>query len=105
MKRYTLSPEAQQDLRDIRDYLLEEAGLFVARRVARDIAKAIRMLSDLPQHGHLREDLTDEPVRFRSVFSYLVIYDPTSRPVGIARVIHASRDIKDLLRRWRPPSQ
>lgn len=46
--------------------------------------------------GHLREDLTDEKVKFWPVFSYLIVYDPMTRPIGIARVLHASQDVKRL---------
>jgi antitoxin ParD1/3/4/toxin ParE1/3/4 len=102
VKRYALSLEAQQDLDDIRGYLLREAGLFVSRHVVREIAEAMRMLAATPGAGHVREDLTDEPVKFWSVFSYMIIYDPATRPIGIARVLHASQDIETMLRQ-KPP--
>jgi hypothetical protein len=31
--------------------------------------------------GHYREDLTDPPLKFWTVFSYLIVYDPAKRPV------------------------
>jgi antitoxin ParD1/3/4/toxin ParE1/3/4 len=68
----------------------------------REIAEAMRMLAATPGVGHVREDLTDEPVKFWSVFSYFIVYDPATRPIGIARVLHASRDIETLLRQ-KPP--
>ncbi len=99
MRRFALSPEAKLDLRNIRGYLLEEAGLVVSRQVMREIAKAIDALAETPGLGHAREDLTDEPVKFWPVYSYLVIYDPASRPLGVARVLHSSRDVQALLLR------
>jgi len=33
------------------------------------------------------------------VLSYLIAYDPAMRPIGIARVLHASRDLEALLHR------
>ena len=39
----------------------------------------MRRLAQTPLMGHLREDLTDEPVRFWSVYSYVIVYDRTCR--------------------------
>jgi plasmid stabilization system protein ParE len=97
--RYILSPEAQQDLRDIREYLHREAGLTMARHVLREITTAMRFLSFMPGAGHLRQDLTAEPVKFWQVFAYLIVYDPVARPIGIARVLHGSRDVAAILGR------
>jgi plasmid stabilization system protein ParE len=97
VRRYILSPEAQQDLRDIREYLLKEAGLPVSRHVMRRMNEALRFLSVMPGLGHLRQDLTDQPVKFWQVFSYLIVYDPLTRPIGIARVLHSSRDVAAIL--------
>lgn len=46
--------------------------------------------------AHLRPDLTPEDVRFWSVFKYLVIYRPGTKPLEIVRVLHGNRDV----RRW-----
>lgn len=102
MKRYVLSPEAQQDLRDIREYLLKEAGLPISRHVMRKISEALRLLSGMPEIGHFRQDLTDESVKFWQVFSYLIVYDHLTRPIGIARVLHSSRDIAEILAGMKP---
>lgn len=96
MKRYNLSKEAQQDLSDIRAYLTEEAGARVARQVLNQIKDALDVLSRTPQAGHSREDLIDAPVKFWSVYSYMIIYRPTPTPIGIVRVVHASRDLSRL---------
>jgi hypothetical protein len=31
--------------------------------------------------GHIRDDLTDRRLKFWSVYSYLVVYEPESRPL------------------------
>ncbi len=41
-------------------------------------------------------------MKFWSVFSYMIVYDPAAEPLGVARVLHASQDIESLLTR-RPP--
>ena len=97
MKRYILSPEAQQDLSDIRQYLLKEAGLPVARHVMGKINAALRVLSVMPGVGHFRQDLTGEPVKFWQVFWYMIVYGHFARAIGIARVLHSSRDIEAVL--------
>ncbi len=99
---YRLSAEAEQDLLDIQAYYLEQAGARVARHVMSEIARGFRFLAATPGAGHLRPDLTDEPVKFWAVFAYLIVYDPATQPIGIARVLHGSRDLETLFRR-RPP--
>ncbi len=102
MPGYLLSPEAQQDLQEIRTYYVKHASVGVARYVLREITSAFRFLAATPGAGHLRSDLTSEPVKFWSVFSYLVVYDPATQPIGIARVRHTSQDLAALFRK-KPP--
>ena len=102
MSRYRLSPEAQGDLDDIKGYLLSEGGPRVARRVLDEIRRRLQFLAANPGAGHSRDDLTSEPVKFWPVFSYLIVYDPAMRPLGVARILHASRDIEALFTA-RPP--
>lgn len=97
MKRYNLSDEAKQDLADIRAYLTEEAGVRVARQVMKQIKDALDFLSRTPGAGHSREDLTAAPLKFWSVYSYLIVYRPAPRPIGIVRVVHGSRNLGKLL--------
>ena len=102
MKRYRLSPEAQGDIEDIRKYLVKEGGAALARYVMGEIRQALRFLAETPGAGHVRDDLTDEPVKFWSVFSYLIIYDPATQPLGIARILHANRDLETMFRNQPP---
>jgi len=97
MKRYILAPEAKQDLADIKKYLTREAGARVAKSTMKRIKDAIVFLGDTPGAGHFREDLTDDALKFWSVYSYLIIYDPATRPIQITRVIHGSRQVSAIL--------
>jgi len=97
VKRYLLSAEAKLDLADIRAYLTEEAGARTARHVLKQIKDALDFLSRTPGAGHIREDLTDAPVKFWPVSSYLIVYKPAPRPIGIVRVVHGSREMVRLL--------
>ena len=98
MTRYRLSPEAQSDLTDIKNYLNAEGGPRLARYVLGELRGALQLLAANPGAGHGREDLTDEPVKFWPVFSYLIVYDPAMKPIGVARVLHASQDLERMLR-------
>jgi antitoxin ParD1/3/4/toxin ParE1/3/4 len=102
VKGYRLSPEAQNDLAHIRRYLVAQAGPGVARRVVGDIRTALQFLAANPGAGHGRADLTQQPVKFWPVYSYLIVYDPAMDPLGIARVLHASRDLETVFR-TQPP--
>jgi plasmid stabilization system protein ParE len=74
----------------------------VARYVLQEIAAAFRLLAAHPGIGHLRRDLTSFDVRFWSVFSYLIVYDPAAQPIAIVRVLHGSRDVRAILDRDNP---
>lgn len=98
MPRYVLSPEAREDLREIRDYLAGEGGRRLARYVLQGISSAFQLLASHPEAGHLRQDLTSLPVKFWPVFSYLIVYDPAVRPLAVVRVLHGRRNVQAILR-------
>jgi plasmid stabilization system protein ParE len=100
--RYLLSPEAKEDLRDIRGYLVSQGGKRLARYVLQEITAAFRLLASHPEAGHLRQDLTTLPVKFWSVFSYLIVYDPAISPIAIVRVFDGRRDVRAILDREDP---
>jgi len=60
------------------------------------MAAAFEFLGTAPGAGHARPDLTSEPMKFSAVFSYLIVYGPAMRPLGIASVPHSGRDLKTL---------
>lgn len=97
-RRFALSTPASQDLEEIIAYLLEHGGEQAALRVAVNLEEAFKKLADSPGLGHRRDDLTTSPVLFYSVFSYLIIFKPDTRPLEIARVVHGARDVETLLR-------
>jgi plasmid stabilization system protein ParE len=95
MKGFKLSPEAASDIRQIWAYIAAD-NVRAARRIRLQILNACRRLAANPGIGHRREDLTDKPVLFWPVGSYLIIY-AIRKHVEIVRVLHAARDIPDLL--------
>ena len=95
---YVLTTQAQEDLRQIRDYLLEEVGIRVTRRVITAFVGAFHSLVRTPGQGHRRADLSARPeLRFQRVLSYLVVYDIESRPLTFIAIVHAKRDVEGVL--------
>ena len=97
MKRFVLTRPAEDDLHQIKNYLAEKAGPAIARRVMQEIRSAMNLLADQPNAGHVREDLTNRRLKFWAVFSYLIVYAPSSRPIQVIRVLHGAQDIEHLL--------
>jgi plasmid stabilization system protein ParE len=95
--RYLVTPAAERDIDVIRDYLLDQGGTRLVRHVLGHLRRGMDFPGRMPGAGHLREDLTDEPVKFWQVFSYLIVYDPVPRPVHILRVLHSSHDVEAVL--------
>ena len=72
MSRYVLTADAQLDLQQIRDYVLNEGGFRAARYVVGALVTGFRSLARTPGQGHRRDDLTPRmELRFWSVFSAL----------------------------------
>ena len=97
MKRFVLTRPANRDLEEIKAYLIANTSPTVARRVLKDIHAGLILLGKEPGLGHVREDLTDRPLKFWPVYSYLVVYDPRTEPVQIIGVVHGMRDVEDIL--------
>ncbi|QNI30684.1 type II toxin-antitoxin system RelE/ParE family toxin [Alloacidobacterium dinghuense] len=98
MTRYLLSPEAVEDLQSIKNFLEEDAGVRVARYVLKELREGMRFLAERPGAGHTREDLTDHPVRFLPVFSYLIVYREQNQLLEVVRVLHGNRNLRALLK-------
>lgn len=96
-RRYILAPEAARDLAHIWRYLKREASPQIADKVEAAIRGKIVFLAMSPQVGHWRPDLTSAPVRFFSVYSYLIVYLPETKPLQVVSILHGRRDIKTLL--------
>lgn len=96
MTSFVLTRLARRDLVEIWNYLVLESPN-TAERVFARLDAAIKKLARTPGIGHVREDLADRRHRFFLVYSYLIVYRSGTRPLEIIRVLHASRDTRDLL--------
>jgi antitoxin ParD1/3/4/toxin ParE1/3/4 len=97
-RRYILAPEAARDLVQIWRYLKKESSEETADRVEAVIRSKFVHLSEFPHTGHWRRDLTDSPVRFFSVYSYLIVYCPETTPLQIVSILHGRRDVAAVLK-------
>jgi plasmid stabilization system protein ParE len=95
MKRFRLSPEAAQDIREIWAYIADDS-IKAARHIRLQILDACQRIAENPGIGHSREDITEKPVLFWPTGSYLIVYAPR-KPVEIVRVLHGARDLPGLL--------
>jgi plasmid stabilization system protein ParE len=68
-----------------------------ADRVESVILNKCVYLADFPDAGHWRQDLTSEAVRFFSVYSYLIVYRPETKPLQVVGSLHGSRDVAGIL--------
>lgn len=94
---YQLTANAQRQVDEIGAFIAEDS-IDAALRVYDSLEEAFERLGTHPGIGHTREDLTERPLKFFSVYSYLVVYDPLSRPVTVVAVLHGARDVAQLLK-------
>lgn len=93
---YRLTPEARANLDDICAFIADDST-DAALRVLDALERAFEQLVAMPGSGHMRKDLTARPVRFWTVYSYLIVYDPASTPLTIIAILHGARDVERLL--------
>ena len=98
MERYTVAPETLQDLQDIWDFIARD-NPETADHLQEEFFGAFGGLAAMPGKGHTREDLTDLPVRFFPLHSYLIVYRSDPAPLQIVAVLHGARDIPTVLKR------
>jgi plasmid stabilization system protein ParE len=79
-------------------YVKERNSLEVADRVETAIRDKIAFLAATPGAGHRRKDLTDEPVKFFPVYSYLIVYRSDTKPLQIVSILHGHRDVEVILK-------
>ncbi len=100
MSRYVLMLAAKEDLADIRDYYLAEAGYRVARQMLVEFVESFRFLASTPGAGHVRQDLAEErPILFWPMRDYLILYKPETNPLEILSIFRGSRDVPALIGR------
>ena len=97
MKPFVLTPRAEHDVSDIWDYIADDS-IEAADRVVGALETTMHKLAKAPGIGHMREELADRRHRFFLVYSYLIVYRYETKPLQVIRVLHAARDVQNMLR-------
>ena len=96
-RRYILAPEAVRDLVQIWRDIKKESSRETADRLESIVRDKFTYLAEFPHPGHWRRDLTDAPVRFFSVYSYLIVYRPETKSLQVVSILHGRRDVEAVL--------
>lgn len=87
--KYSLHPEAEQDIADAMDFYAEQAGLPVARGFLDEFERAVRLLVDHPDIGMpVVKGRRMFPLR---VFPYAVVYRRVETGIRILIIRHQHR--------------
>ena len=95
-KRFNLSLKSQYDLQEIWRYIAQDNSV-AADRVEAELYMEFERLARNPNIGHKRDDITKKPVRFWSLYSYQIIYDASSEPLQILRILSGYRDLANII--------
>ncbi|HEX3093237.1 MAG TPA: type II toxin-antitoxin system RelE/ParE family toxin [Candidatus Angelobacter sp.] len=99
MIAYQFTSLAIEDLFEIWSYIARD-NPEAANAVEEAIYRACALLANAPLAGRIRPDLTHLPLRFWFVQpyrNYVIVYDPSTKPLQIIRVLHGARNISTLL--------
>jgi len=96
IKPYNLTLQAQLDLQEIWRYIALDNPI-AAERVEGELYAEFERLSHNPNIGHKREDITNKPVRFWSLYSYQIIYNSGQESILILRILSGYRDLANMM--------
>jgi len=94
---YELTRTAENELREILQYVARHDGVDRALHVHDQFIEAFTSIAATPDRGFKRPKLTGDRVRWLTVFRWIVIYAPERSPITILRVIHGARNLDRLL--------
>lgn len=94
---YSVAAEAQHDLFEIWRRIAEDS-FELAERIHAEFHELFASLGRMPSQGHSRTDLTRRPVLFFPLYSFLVVYQPETKPIRIMAVLRGRRNIKRILK-------
>ena len=101
---YRFIPSANADLEVIWERIAQE-NIEAADRTMHAIFEQVRILAQFPHAGHPRHDLALDPsILFSSVENYLILYRAKPKMIEVVAVLHAARDIPQILRHRKTPN-
>lgn len=87
-------PRAFAQLNEIVAYIGRDS-IDVADQVKEEFERAFERLARYPRLGRTRDDLTRQSVKFWTVHSFLVAYDPATSPLEIVAVFRSARHARE----------
>lgn len=81
-------------------WFIAEDNPDAADNVEQEILATCRRLAKYPRMGIKRQDITALPVRFWTIPkfpSYVIVYRPETVPLQVVAILHAKRDLKEVL--------
>jgi toxin ParE1/3/4 len=94
MNRFSVSPAARADIREIWTHVARD-NRPAADRLRSKLQEVFLLLSRTPLLGQACDNLRSG-LRFFCAGSYVVYYEATRRGVRIARVLHGARDAQTM---------
>ncbi len=70
----------------------------LANRIDAEFHQLFESLARMPGQGHVRRDLTSRPVRFISLYSFLVIYQANGETLRIMAILRGKRNVTKILK-------
>jgi plasmid stabilization system protein ParE len=97
--RARLTARARREAHEAAAWIAEN-NRSAARALLRSVDALLILIGEHPLVGTVRPELAPSPYRFSVVrgFPYLMVYDPTSRPPTVVRIVHGARDLPDVLK-------
>ena len=109
MSRFrNFSRQAAAELDDIVGRRLDQGdAASTAEQLLSSVLAAGERLAERPLLGRRRPDLLPEPYRFWSIprWRLVLVYDPTTDPASILRVLSTAQDLPPLLADLRDPTE
>ena len=93
--KYCVLPDAQQDIQDIDDWVVEHFGKDFADSTQAKLYDTFDLLTEFPGMGRQRPEIESRPVRFFLLQPYWIVYQPGT-PMLVHRIYHAARDLNRL---------
>ena len=97
MSRFrNFAPQAAADLDDAVGWLLDgPAGPAAAERLLAAVLEAGELIANRPLAGRRRPELLPDPYRVWSLprLGYLLVYNPTTTPARVIRILSTARDL------------
>ena len=95
MANYHLSKDADQDLAEIYEYSILNFGLMTAREYYAGLIQTFENLCDNLHIGRLRSEIRPD-LRSITYHNHVVFYRVAHDEIIILRVLHGSRDVKEI---------